>query len=178
MQNDFGPTLTNTAIYLKQSGKHDINDPSEMTPQEVEWVCKFLIDLKKLKLVRKPVQVTTGGHSSHGTGEFLSSRGEYLLDRRVIRVYPPDRVTAERMSDGGLRLTGVGLGENEFARVEVGYEAVLYIGNGEVVVLDGHGNVDEFTGRTFVERPLDPRAFRWEPVKDAADSSTIRTRLR
>jgi putative spermidine/putrescine transport system substrate-binding protein len=47
MQNDFGPTLTNTAIYLKQSGKHDINDPSEMTPQEVEWVCKFLIDLKK-----------------------------------------------------------------------------------------------------------------------------------
>lgn len=47
MQNDFGPTLTNTAIYLKQSGKHDIMDPSEMTAKEVEWVCKFLIDLKK-----------------------------------------------------------------------------------------------------------------------------------
>ena len=47
MQNDFGPTLTNTAIYLKQSGKQDIMDPSEMTAKEVEWVCKFLIDLKK-----------------------------------------------------------------------------------------------------------------------------------
>jgi len=47
MQNDFGPTLTNTAIYLQQSGKQDIVDPSEMTPTEVEWVCKFLIDLKK-----------------------------------------------------------------------------------------------------------------------------------
>jgi spermidine/putrescine-binding protein len=47
MQNDFGPTLTNTAIYLKQSGKQDIEDPSEMTPKEVEGVSKFLIDLKK-----------------------------------------------------------------------------------------------------------------------------------
>jgi len=47
MQNDFGPTLTNTAIYLKQSGKQDIKNPSEMSPKEVEWVCKFLIDLKK-----------------------------------------------------------------------------------------------------------------------------------
>lgn len=47
MQNDYGPTLTNTAIYLKQSGKHDIDNPSEMSPTEVEWVCKFLIDLKK-----------------------------------------------------------------------------------------------------------------------------------
>jgi len=47
MQNDFGPTLTNTAIYLKQSGKQDIKDPSDMTPAEVKGVCQFLIDLKK-----------------------------------------------------------------------------------------------------------------------------------
>ncbi|MEM8838164.1 MAG: extracellular solute-binding protein, partial [Pseudomonadota bacterium] len=47
MQNDFGPTLTNTAIYLKQSGKQDIENPSDMTPQEVKGVCEFLIDLKK-----------------------------------------------------------------------------------------------------------------------------------
>lgn len=47
MQNDFGPTLTNTAIYLKQSGKQDINDPSNMTPAEVKGVCQFLIDMKK-----------------------------------------------------------------------------------------------------------------------------------
>jgi hypothetical protein len=138
----------------------------------------FLIDLKKLDLVRKPVQVATGPHMNFGTGELLSTQGAYLLDRRVIRVYPPDKVTVERMSDGGLRLTGAGLGDNEYVRVEVGYEAVLYLANGEVVVLDKHGNVDEFTGRTFVERPLDPRAFDWEPVKDAADSSTIRTRAR
>ncbi len=47
MQNDFGPTLTNTAIYLKQAGKQDINDPSDMTPAEVKGVCQFLIDQKK-----------------------------------------------------------------------------------------------------------------------------------
>jgi len=47
MQNDFGPTLTNTAIYLKQSGKQDIVNPSDMTEAEVKGVCNFLIDLKK-----------------------------------------------------------------------------------------------------------------------------------
>lgn len=47
MQNDFGPTLTNTAIYLKQSGKQDIVDPSDMTAAEVKGVCQFLIALKK-----------------------------------------------------------------------------------------------------------------------------------
>ena len=47
MQNDFGPTLTNTAIYLKSAGKQDIVDASNMTPAEVKGVCEFLIDLKK-----------------------------------------------------------------------------------------------------------------------------------
>jgi spermidine/putrescine-binding protein len=47
MQNDFGPTLTNTAIYLKQSGKQDIENPSDMTEAEVKGVSEFLIDLKK-----------------------------------------------------------------------------------------------------------------------------------
>jgi len=47
MQNDFGPTLTNTAIYLKESGKQDIANPSNMTPKEVEGVATFLIALKK-----------------------------------------------------------------------------------------------------------------------------------
>ncbi|EFL87545.1 PotD/PotF family extracellular solute-binding protein [Ahrensia sp. R2A130] len=47
MQNDFGPTLTNTAIYLKQSGKQDIVNASDMTEDEVKGVCGFLIDLKK-----------------------------------------------------------------------------------------------------------------------------------
>ena len=47
MQNDFGPTLTNTAIFLKQTGKQDIKDPSDMTPAEVKGVCQFLIALKK-----------------------------------------------------------------------------------------------------------------------------------
>ncbi len=47
MQNDFGPTLTNTAIYLKQSGKQDIENPSDMTEAEVKGVCQFLIDKKK-----------------------------------------------------------------------------------------------------------------------------------
>ncbi|NIR31428.1 MAG: spermidine/putrescine ABC transporter substrate-binding protein [Gammaproteobacteria bacterium] len=47
LQNDFGPTLTNTAIYLKESGKQDIENPSDMTPEEVEGVARFLIGLKK-----------------------------------------------------------------------------------------------------------------------------------
>ncbi|MFD1196240.1 PotD/PotF family extracellular solute-binding protein [Seohaeicola saemankumensis] len=47
MQNDFGPTLTNTAIYLKQSGKGSIDNPSDMTEDEVRQTCEFLIDLKK-----------------------------------------------------------------------------------------------------------------------------------
>ncbi|MFP6699955.1 MAG: spermidine/putrescine ABC transporter substrate-binding protein [Alphaproteobacteria bacterium] len=47
MQNDFGPTLTNTAIYLKQSGKQDIDNPSDMNPGEVKGVCQFLIAQKK-----------------------------------------------------------------------------------------------------------------------------------
>ena len=47
MQNDFGPTLTNTAIYLKQSGKGSIDNPSDMTEDKVRQTCEFLIDLKK-----------------------------------------------------------------------------------------------------------------------------------
>jgi putative spermidine/putrescine transport system substrate-binding protein len=46
MQNDFGPTFTNTAIYLKESGKQDIENPSDMTESEVAGVAQFLIDLK------------------------------------------------------------------------------------------------------------------------------------
>jgi spermidine/putrescine-binding protein len=47
LQNDFGPTLTNTAIYLKQSGKQDIENPSDMSEAEVKGVCQFLIEHKK-----------------------------------------------------------------------------------------------------------------------------------
>lgn len=47
MQNDFGPTLTNTAIYLKQSGKGSIDNPSDMSEDEVRQTCEFLIALKK-----------------------------------------------------------------------------------------------------------------------------------
>ena len=47
MQNDFGPTLTNTAIYLKESGRQDIENPSDMSEAEVKGVCQFLIDKKK-----------------------------------------------------------------------------------------------------------------------------------
>ena len=47
LQNDFGPTLTNMAIYLQQSGKIDIVSPADMTPDEVKAVCQYLIDYKK-----------------------------------------------------------------------------------------------------------------------------------
>ena len=47
LQNDFGPTLTNMAIYLRESGKIEIDNPSDMTPNEVKAVCQYLIDYKK-----------------------------------------------------------------------------------------------------------------------------------
>ncbi|WP_226575015.1 ABC transporter substrate-binding protein [Acuticoccus sediminis] len=47
LQNDFGPTFTNTAIYLKQSGKLDITNPSDMTADEVAGVAEFLITKKQ-----------------------------------------------------------------------------------------------------------------------------------
>ena len=47
LQNDFGPTLTVTAIYLKESGQVEIDDPSDMSEAEVKAVCQFLIDHKK-----------------------------------------------------------------------------------------------------------------------------------
>ncbi len=47
LQNDFGPTLTNMAIYLKGSGKIEIADASDMKPGEVKAVCQYLIDYKK-----------------------------------------------------------------------------------------------------------------------------------
>jgi spermidine/putrescine-binding protein len=47
LQNDFCPTLTTTAIYLRESGKVDIKDPADMSPGEVKAVCQFLIALRK-----------------------------------------------------------------------------------------------------------------------------------
>ncbi len=47
LQNDFGPTLTNMAIYLQQSGKIEIKNASDMLPKEVKAVCQYLIDWKK-----------------------------------------------------------------------------------------------------------------------------------
>jgi len=47
MQDDYGPTLTNTAIYLHESGQVEIKDRSNMTEDEVKAVAQFLIDQKK-----------------------------------------------------------------------------------------------------------------------------------
>lgn len=47
LQNDFGPTMTVTAIYLHESGQMNIKDRSNMTKDEVEGVGEFLIEKKK-----------------------------------------------------------------------------------------------------------------------------------
>ena len=47
LQNSSGPTIATTAIYLKQSSKQDIKNPSNLTKDEVRGVCKFLINMKK-----------------------------------------------------------------------------------------------------------------------------------
>ena len=47
LQNSLGPTITTTAIYLKQSSKQDIKNPSNLTKGEIRDVCQFLINMKK-----------------------------------------------------------------------------------------------------------------------------------
>jgi len=47
MQDDYGPTLTNTAIYLHETGQVEIKDRSNMTADEVKAVAQFLIAKKK-----------------------------------------------------------------------------------------------------------------------------------
>jgi spermidine/putrescine-binding protein len=47
MQNDFGPTMTVTAIYLHESGQMNIKDRSNMTKDEVQGVAEYLIEKKK-----------------------------------------------------------------------------------------------------------------------------------
>ncbi len=73
LQNDFGPTLTNMAIYLKQSGKIEIDDPSDMTPNEVKAVCQFLIDWKKKGQFRTFWDGFQNGVDILATGEVLVS---------------------------------------------------------------------------------------------------------
>ena len=47
LQNDFGPTMTVTAIYMHAKGMMDIKDRSNMTKDEVQGVAEFLIEKKK-----------------------------------------------------------------------------------------------------------------------------------
>lgn len=73
LQNDFGPTLTNMAIYLKESGKIDIENPSNMKPKEVQAVCEFLIDWKKKGQFRTFWDGFQNGVGILATGEVLMS---------------------------------------------------------------------------------------------------------
>ncbi len=73
LQNDFGPTLTNMAIYLKSSGKIDIEDPSDMKPDEVKAVCQFLIDYKKKGQFRTFWDGFQNGVGILASGEVLMS---------------------------------------------------------------------------------------------------------
>ncbi len=47
LQNEPGPSLFTTALYLKETGKQDIIDPSDLSKSELKGVCEFLIDKKK-----------------------------------------------------------------------------------------------------------------------------------
>ena len=47
LQNEPGPTLSTTALYLKETGKQDIINPSDLSKSELKGVCEFLIDKKK-----------------------------------------------------------------------------------------------------------------------------------
>ena len=73
LQNDFGPTLTNMGIYLKESGKIDIENPSSMKPDEVKAVCQFLIDWKKKGQFRTFWDGFQNGVGILASGEVLMS---------------------------------------------------------------------------------------------------------
>jgi spermidine/putrescine-binding protein len=73
LQNDYGPTLTNMAIYLKQSGKIEIDDASDMKPDEVKAVCQFLIDYKKKGQFRTFWDGFQNGVGILASGEVLMS---------------------------------------------------------------------------------------------------------
>jgi spermidine/putrescine-binding protein len=73
LQNDFGPTLTNMAIYLKESGKIEIEDASDMKPNEVKAVCQFLIDYKKKGQFRTFWDGFQNGVGILASGEVLMS---------------------------------------------------------------------------------------------------------
>ena len=73
LQNDFGPTLTSVAIYLKGSGKIDIKDASDMAPDEVMAVCQFRIDYKKKGHFRTFWDGFQNGVSILASGEVLLS---------------------------------------------------------------------------------------------------------
>ena len=73
LQNDFGPTLTNMAIYLRESGKVDIANPADMKPDEVKAVCQFLIDYKKKGQFRTFWDGFQNGVGILASGEVLMS---------------------------------------------------------------------------------------------------------
>ena len=47
LEDNYTTAGQKTALYLKKSGKANINDPADMTPAEVKTVIDFLIDQKK-----------------------------------------------------------------------------------------------------------------------------------
>jgi len=73
LQNDFGPTLTNMAIYLRESGKVDIANAANMKPNEVKAVCQFLIDYKKKGQFRTFWDGFQNGVGILASGEVLMS---------------------------------------------------------------------------------------------------------
>jgi len=73
LQNDFGPTLTNMGIYLQQTGKIDIKNASNMTPNEVKAVCEFLIGYKKKGQFRTFWDGFQNGVGLLASGEVLMS---------------------------------------------------------------------------------------------------------
>jgi spermidine/putrescine-binding protein len=73
LQNDFGPTLTTMAIYLRESGKIEIKDAADMTPDEVKAVCQFLIDYKKKGQFRTFWDGFQNGVGILASGEVLMS---------------------------------------------------------------------------------------------------------
>ena len=73
IQNSLGPTITITAIYLKQTNKQDIKNPSNMTKDEIKGVCKFLINMKKRGQFKKIWANYNDGVSLLANGEVLVS---------------------------------------------------------------------------------------------------------
>jgi hypothetical protein len=99
----------------------------------------------------------------------------FTLGNRAITYQPASAFTKEDLEGGGTKLTYNG---DDYGRVDIGIGTVLFLGNGESVVLDGTGHVTRFDGVAHVYHPIDEFSWYEEPIENVSDASVAYPRGR